>query len=107
MSISDTRRGTCADSRRCVFGAIERRAANPLLDLALLRHPTFSGVLVAGAALSFSAFVSFTYTSIWLQSVLGLTPVEAGLVCQPMSVAAFVVSVAVGRFLHRWANRSW
>ncbi|MEU3979319.1 MFS transporter [Streptomyces sp. NPDC026672] len=88
-----------------VFGVVERRVANPLLDLTLLRHPTFSGVLLAGAVLSFSAFVSFTYTSIWLQSVLGLGPVEAGLVGLPMSAAAFAVSVVVGRMLAQWSPR--
>ncbi|WP_373302557.1 MFS transporter [Streptomyces gelaticus] len=88
-----------------VFGVMERRVQNPLLDLALLRHPTFSGVLLAGVVLSLAAFVSFTYSSVWLQSVLGLTPVVAGLVGLPMSAAAFVVSMLMGRVLHRWSPR--
>ena len=50
--------------------------------------------------LTFAAFASFTYTSIWLQSVLGLSPIKAGLTGLPLSVAAFVVSAAIGRFLH-------
>ncbi len=87
------------------FGTVERRVESPLLDLKLLRNRTFVGVLVAGAVLSFSAFVSFTYISIWLQSVLGLTPVVSGLIGLPMSVASFTVSVAVGRFLSRWEPR--
>ncbi len=71
-----------------------------MLDLALLRNRSFVGVLVAGVLLTFAAFSAFTYTSIWLQSVLGLSPIEAGLTGLPMSVMAFTVSASTGRFLH-------
>ena len=47
---------------------------HPMLDLALLRNRSFVGVLLAGLLLTFAAFSAFTYTSIWLQSVLGLSP---------------------------------
>jgi hypothetical protein len=40
------------------------------------------------------------YQSLWLQSVLGLSPVAAGLLFLPMSLTTFGVSVAVGRVLH-------
>jgi hypothetical protein len=49
--------------------------------------------------LTLAAFASFTYTSIWLQSVLGLSPIEAGLTGLPLSLSAFVVSAAIGRVL--------
>jgi MFS family permease len=60
----------------------------------------FVGVLIAGLVLTLSAFSAFTYTSIWLQSVLGLSPIQAGLTGLPLSVSAFIVSAAIGRFLH-------
>ncbi|MEU1618344.1 MFS transporter [Streptomyces sp. NPDC005722] len=85
-----------------LFARAESRARVPLLDLRLLRNRVFAGVLLVSFSLSAAAFVSFTYTSIWLQSVAGLSPVSAGLVGLPMSAAAFVVSLAVGRVLHRW-----
>jgi EmrB/QacA subfamily drug resistance transporter len=87
------------------FCVVESRVRDPLLDLHLLRDSTFSGVLIAATVLSFSAFVQFTYTSIWLQSVLGLSPVASGLVGLPMSIASFTVSISVGRFLHAWSPR--
>jgi MFS family permease len=71
-----------------------------MLDLDLLRNRSFAGVLIAGFVLTFAAFASFTYVSIWLQSVLDLSPIEAGLTGLPLSVAAFAVSAAIGRFLH-------
>jgi EmrB/QacA subfamily drug resistance transporter len=86
-----------------VFAAVESRSDHAMLDLALLRNRSFVGVLIAGLLLNFSAFAYFTYTSIWLQSVLGLSPIQAGLTGLPMSVAAFGVSASIGRFLHQRA----
>jgi predicted MFS family arabinose efflux permease len=83
-----------------VFLAVESRSPQPMLDLVLLRNRSFVGVLLAGLVLTFAAFASFTYTSIWLQSVLGLSPIEAGLTGLPLSLASFGVSAAIGRFLH-------
>jgi EmrB/QacA subfamily drug resistance transporter len=82
------------------FIGIEIRSEHAMLDLGLLRNRSFVGVLVAGFVLTFAAFASFTYVSIWLQSVLDMSPIQAGLTGLPLSVASFVVSAAIGRFLH-------
>lgn len=88
------------------FVAIERRSDHPLLDLSLLRHGPFTGALIAGAALTISAFSFLAFVSIWLQSALGLSPVAAGLAgALPMAVSAFVTSAVAGRFLH--GDRNW
>lgn len=83
-----------------IFAVIETRTVAPMLDLRLLRSPLFSGMLAIGLVLNFTAFAYLTYSSIWLQSVLGLTPIDAGLVSLPMSVVAFAVSAFSGRALH-------
>jgi EmrB/QacA subfamily drug resistance transporter len=90
-----------------VFALIERRASAPLLDLSLLRRPGFAGILIAALLLNAAAFAYLPYSSLWLQTVLGLSPVRAGLEgSAPLSLAAFTVSVLIGRFLHaarpRW-----
>jgi EmrB/QacA subfamily drug resistance transporter len=82
------------------FVLIEVRTRQPMLDLGLMRNRSFVGILLAAGLLALAAFASFTYTSIWLQSVLGLSPIEAGLTGLPLSLAAFVVSASIGRFLH-------
>ncbi len=89
------------------FAWVEHRSTAPLLDLALLRRPAFSGVLAAALLLNAAAFACLPYSSLWLQSVLGLSPVRAGLEgAAPLSLAAFVISALIGRFLHgpspRW-----
>lgn len=83
-----------------VFVAVELRTTAPMLELSLLRNRQFVGILLAGMVVTLAAFASFTYTSIWMQSVLGLSPIEAGLTGLPLSLAAFLVSAMIGRFLH-------
>ena len=76
-----------------------------MLDLKLLRNPTFTAMLLAGALLSAAAWAAMTYQSLWLQSVLGLSAIKAGLVVLPCAASAFIVSGQVGRFLHRTSPR--
>lgn len=89
-----------------VFVAIERRAGEPMFDLSLLRRPSFLGILLASVGLSLSAFGSLVCVSIWLQTVLGLGAISAGLVTLPLSGLAFVVAGGLGGRLHgvspRW-----
>ncbi|EEP70820.1 hypothetical protein MCAG_01147 [Micromonospora sp. ATCC 39149] len=82
------------------FAAVESRTGYAMFDLALLRDRAFVGVLLAGLLLTFAAFAPLAYSMIWLQSVLGLGPVGAGLTGLPMSAVAFVVSAVSGRALH-------
>jgi EmrB/QacA subfamily drug resistance transporter len=88
-----------------IFVVAERRVPNPMLDLSLLRNGSFTALLVVGALLSAAAWAGMTYESLWLQSVLGLSPIKAGLVVLPCSLAAFAVSGSIGRILHRASPR--
>ncbi|MFF7452878.1 MFS transporter [Kitasatospora sp. NPDC008115] len=91
--------GAAAAVALTVFLLVERRSPEPLLDLALFRRPAFTGVLLCGAVYSAAAFSALPYTSLWLQSVLGLGPMAAGLTLLPMSATAFTVSALAGRRL--------
>jgi EmrB/QacA subfamily drug resistance transporter len=88
-----------------VFAAIQAKVEHPLLDLALLRNRTFTGVLIAALLFNFAAFACFTYTSIWLQTLINLSPIQAGLTGLPLSAGAFVVSAALGRHLAKFSPR--
>lgn len=87
------------------FLLIERRAADPLLDLRLWRSPSFAVLMVTALVMQAAAFGHLAYVSIWLQSLLGLSPIRAGLVVVPLSVASFAVSAGVGRLLHSSSPR--
>ena len=88
------------------FVAVERTRRDPMLDLALFGRPAFTGLMIGAALLSGAAFGGLAYVSIWLQSVLGLSPVDAGLVFLPLSGGALVVSALAGRFLQHLAPRT-
>jgi EmrB/QacA subfamily drug resistance transporter len=83
-----------------VFLAVEPRLRSPLLDLSLLRDPSFASLMVAAVALTAGAFAPFVYTQLWLQSVLGLSAIGAGLVVAPLAAVAFAVSAGIGRHMH-------
>jgi len=85
------------------FIIIELRAKDPLLDLSLLRNPSFAGLMTAGLLLSAGAFAHLTYTSIWLQSILGLSPIKAGLAVSPLALTAFIVAGFGGKHLGKLA----
>jgi len=82
------------------FVVVERRVADPLIDPRLFLKPAFSGVMAGAFAFNAAAFGVMAYTSIWLQTVLGMSPVRGGLVFLWLSLAAFVVAAAGGRLLH-------
>ncbi|WP_306872235.1 MFS transporter [Streptosporangium brasiliense] len=87
------------------FVVVEIRARHSLLDLRLFRNPTFAGIMIASLVMSGAAFAYLLYTSLWLQSVQGLSAIGAGLVILPMSGLSFVTSWLTGRFLHRVSPR--
>jgi DHA2 family multidrug resistance protein-like MFS transporter len=68
----------------------QRTLADPLIDLGLFRTPAFSASLATYMLACFVAFGAYVFIAQYLQLVLGLSPLEAGLWTVP-SMAAFVV----------------
>ncbi|TYP88504.1 MFS transporter [Blastococcus xanthinilyticus] len=79
--------------------AVERRRAAPMLDVRLFRDRSFSGIMLAALLLNGAAFAQLIYISLWLQSIGGLSPLQAGLVFIPLSALSFGVAAAGGRYL--------
>jgi DHA2 family multidrug resistance protein-like MFS transporter len=61
--------------------------ADPLLDLRLFREPAFSASLAAYGLGVFAVFGGFLFLPQYLQLVLGLSPLEAGLWTLPWALA--------------------
>ncbi|MEF9881041.1 MFS transporter [Streptomyces sp. P9-A4] len=81
-----------------LFVMVETRVEHPVLDLSLFRRPSFTGIMTGALFLQGAAFAYLLYESLWMQSVLGYEPVEAGLYILPMCASAFLASVLAGRF---------
>jgi EmrB/QacA subfamily drug resistance transporter len=73
----------------------------PMLDLSLLRKPTFSGGLVAAFAISAGLFSLLTYLVLYLQDVLGYSAIATGTRLLVLSGAIFVASAIAGRLTTR------
>ena len=73
-----------------VFVRRQRTLADPFIDLALFRMPAFSASLAAYGLGIFVVFGGFLFMPQYLQLVLGLSPLQAGLWTLPWALA-FVV----------------
>jgi EmrB/QacA subfamily drug resistance transporter len=87
------------------FVAIEARSTHPMLPLRLFRNPSFTGAQVAAFGISASFFAIFLYATLYLQQVLGLSAIEAGLVYLPGTMLNFVVAGASSRVSEKVSAR--
>jgi len=83
------------------FVWIERRVASPMFELSLFRKPAFIGADVAAFALSASMFAMFLYLTLYIQNVLGYSPLESGLRFLPVTVLSFFAAAASGNLTAR------
>jgi EmrB/QacA subfamily drug resistance transporter len=83
------------------FVVIQLRSRNAMLDLSLFRKPAFTGVSVVAFALSGSMFSLFLYITLYVQDVLGHSPLSAGVIFLPLTVLSFFVAPVAGRLSSR------
>jgi EmrB/QacA subfamily drug resistance transporter len=74
---------------------------NAMFDLSLFRKPTFNGAAVAAFTLSSSMFAMFLYLTLFLQTLLGLSPLQTGLRFLPVTVISFFVAALSGNLSTR------
>jgi predicted MFS family arabinose efflux permease len=72
-----------------------------MLPLQLFRLPAFAGAQLAVFGMSASFFALFLYTTLYLQNILRLSPLDAGLVYLPGTILLFVVSGATAGLMKR------
>lgn len=89
------------------FVAIERRRAQPMLELGLFRKPAFAGASIAAFALSASMFAMFLYITLYIQNVLAYSPLETGLRFLPVTLVSFLVAPVAGRLSARLPIRAF
>jgi DHA2 family multidrug resistance protein-like MFS transporter len=79
----------------------QRRLADPLIDLRLFRSPSFSGALAAYTLATFVGFGAYVFIAQYLQLVLGLEPLTAGLWTVPSMLGYIAGSFLVPRIARR------
>ena len=71
----------------------QRKLADPLIDLELFRIPKFSVSVASNAMTGFIVFGTFLFVAQYLQLVIGLTPLQAGLWSLPSSLGVIAGSM--------------
>jgi EmrB/QacA subfamily drug resistance transporter len=79
------------------FVVVELAVREPMLPMRMFRDATFTGAQIAAFAISASFFALFLYCTLYLQQILGLSAIEAGLVYLPGTLVMLVVSGATAQ----------
>jgi predicted MFS family arabinose efflux permease len=83
------------------FVVIELRQERPMFDVRLFRQPAFVGISVATFCIAAGMFAIFPYLSIYLQDILGYSPLATGLRFLPLTGFVFLVPLATRRLAAR------
>jgi EmrB/QacA subfamily drug resistance transporter len=90
-----------------LFALIELRRDQPMLDLRLFRVPTFTGAQIVAFSIHASMFSMFLYIVLYMQNVLGYTPLETGVRFLPVSLLSFVSAPIAGKLAERYPVRAF
>jgi EmrB/QacA subfamily drug resistance transporter len=84
-----------------VFVWVELRQERPMLDVTLFRQRAFVGVSIATFCIAAGMFSMFPYLSIYLQDILGYSPLATGVRFLPLTAFVFFVPLATRRIAAR------
>jgi EmrB/QacA subfamily drug resistance transporter len=83
------------------FSVIERRSKAPLVPFRIFRVPTVTGANVTGLLIGASLFSMFFFISLYMQQVLGYSPIHAGLSYLPLAVSIIVTAGVASQLVTR------
>jgi DHA2 family multidrug resistance protein-like MFS transporter len=89
-----------------LFVRRQRELAEPMIDLRLFRSPMFNAALVVNVIAVFAAFGSFLFVTQYLQLVLGMGPLEAGMWLAPTGLVFVGGSVLAPVIVRRFEPRT-
>lgn len=83
------------------FGLIERRVAEPILDLSLFKNRVFAVTNVLGFLLGLGMFGAIMFVPMFMQAILGVSPTQAGSTMTPMMISMIAASIIGSQILLR------
>ena len=96
---------TVAGIALALFVLLELRQSVPMLDLSLFRNGTFAGSNLVVLLVALAMFGVFFFVSLYMQNILGFSPVEAGAAFLPMTVLIILIAPIAGRASDRVGSR--
>jgi len=83
------------------FPLVERLSREPMLDLSLLRKPTFVGGLIAAFGMNGSLYAVLLYITVYLQTGLHYSALGSGLRTAVITAGAMLTALPAGRLTQR------
>src|SRR5260221_11486230 len=83
------------------FVVIELRARKPLVPFSIFRIRTLTGANVVGLLVGASLFSMFFFISLYMQQVLGFSPLKTGLSYLPLAVTIIIAAGVASQLVTR------
>ncbi len=87
------------------FVLVERHQRVPMLDLALFKNSTFTGANLAMFLVALAMFGIFFFNSLFLQNILGYSPIQTGATFLPMTLLIILVAPWAGKLSDHVGSR--
>ncbi|MGW7538722.1 MFS transporter [Amycolatopsis sp. NPDC054798] len=97
--------GWLAAAAAVAFVVVEKRSAEPMLPLSLLRSRQTAGANLVSAAMNFAGLGSVLVFTLYLQDILGAGPIAAGVAMLPMFVPLVLLGPVTGRLTAKFGPR--
>ena len=88
-----------------VFILLEMRQRVPMLDLSVFRNSTFSGAVAVSSLVMVSLFGFVFFISLYVQNILGYSPLQAGAAFLTTTVAIVVAAPLAGALSDKLGSR--
>jgi MFS family permease len=87
------------------FVVIERRVRAPIVNFQFFRSRTFLGANVVAFLISFAMFAQFFFLTLYVQNILGYSPLQTGVRFLPATVVIIIMGPLAGRLTDRVGPR--
>jgi len=84
-----------------LFSYFQLRTDDPLIELRLFRNRAFTADAVLMFCIQFAMIIIIVFGAIYLQNIIGFTPVQTGFAFMPIILAVVVMSQLAGRIFDR------
>jgi EmrB/QacA subfamily drug resistance transporter len=88
-----------------LFIVIERRSRVPMVDFSFFRSRSFLGANVVAFVVSFAMLAMFFFIALYMQNILGYSPLQAGVRFLPSTAMIVVIGPIAGRLADRIGAR--